>query len=121
MIARRILSIEYSAPVLETRNAVLRSAGYEISSASTFYQALERLQENRFDLVLIGRSIPGVQLRGFLELIQLRAPAARTMVLRDCSQDNDFRADCLHDPDAGPEALLSVIESLFGKIQRASA
>src|SRR5690349_17353586 len=113
MIARRILSIEYSTAVLETRNTILRRAGYEIASASTFYQALERLQENRFDLVLIGRSIPAVQLRGFLELIQLKAPAARTMVLRDSSQDKDFRADCLHDPDAGPEALLSVVQSLF--------
>ena len=121
MIARRILSIEYNAPVLETRNAILRSAGYEITSASTFYQALERLQENRFDLVLVGRSIPGVQLRGFLELIQLKAPTARSMVLRDSSQDRDFRADYLHDPDQGPEALLSAVRSLFVKTQAASA
>jgi CheY-like chemotaxis protein len=120
MIARRILSIEYSAPVLETRNALLRGAGYYISSASTFYQALERLQENRFDLVLIGRSIPGVQLRGFLELIQLKAPTARTMLLRDSSEDKDFRADW-QDPDAGPEALLRAIEGLFAKNQAASA
>ena len=37
MNARRILSIEYNAPVLETRNAILRAAGYEITSASSFY------------------------------------------------------------------------------------
>jgi DNA-binding response OmpR family regulator len=121
MIARRILSIEYNAPVLETRNAILRAAGYEITSASTFYQALERLQENRFDLVLVGRSIPGVQLRGFLELVQLKAPAARTMVLRDSSQDKDFRADYLHDPDQGPEALLSAVHTLFIRSEAASA
>ena len=121
MNARRILSIEYNAPVLETRNAVLRSAGYDITSASTFFQALERLQENRFDLVLVGRSIPGVQLRGFLELIQLKAPTARSMVLRDSSQDRGFRADYLHDPDRGPEALFSAVQSLFVKTQAASA
>jgi CheY-like chemotaxis protein len=121
MIARRILSIEYSVPVLETRNTILRGAGYEITSASSFYQALERLQENRFDLVLFGRSIPGVQLRDFLELIQLKAPAARTMLLRDSSEVKDFRADYLHDPDTGPEALISAIESLLMKNQAASA
>jgi len=121
MNARRILSIEYNAPVLETRNAVLRAAGYEITSASTFYQALERLQENRFDLVLVGRTIPSVQLRGFLELAQVKAPVARTMILRDCSQGGDFRADYLHDPDQGPEALLNAVRNIFVKSQAASA
>jgi CheY-like chemotaxis protein len=94
-------------------NAILRAAGYEITSASSFYQALERLQENRFDLVLVGRSIPGVQLRGFLELAQLKARSARTMVLRDSSQASDFQADYLHDPDQGPEALLNAIRNVF--------
>jgi CheY-like chemotaxis protein len=121
MNARRILSIEYNAPVLETRNVLLRSAGYEITSASTFYQALERLQENRFDLVLVGRSIPGVQLRGFLELAQLKAPATRTMVLRDPSQASDFRADYLHDPDQGPDALLNAVRNVFVNSRAASA
>jgi len=121
MNARRILSIEYNAPVLETRNAILRAAGYEITSASTFYQALERLQENRFELVLVGRSIPGVQLRGFLELAQIKAPSARTMILRDSSQASDFQADYLHDPDQGPEALLNAIRNVFVSSQAASA
>src|SRR2546423_10451942 len=115
MSALRLISIEYDAATLEARNALLRSAGYVVTGASTFYQALEKLQKNRFDLVLFGRNIPGAQLRGFLELVKVKAPVARTMILRGSSQAEDFKTACFHDPEEGPEALLCAVQRLLIK------
>ena len=121
MSALRIISIEYDVTALEARNALLRSAGYVVTGASTFYQALEKLQESRFELVLFGRNIPGAQLRGFLELVRVKAPAARTMILRGSSQAEDFKAACFQDPEEGPEALLCAVKRLLVKSHAASA
>ena len=121
MNAQRILSIEYNTTVLEARNAVLRSAGYEVTSAGTFYQVLERLQENRFDLVLVGRSIPGVHLRGFMQLAQVKAPEAKTMVLLDSPESAEPTADGSFDLTNGPEALVAAIEQLLARSKATSA
>lgn len=53
-----VLSLGRDQELLSTRNLVLRFAGYIVVSAHSIDEAVDRLQEVRFDLVLLCQSIP---------------------------------------------------------------
>ena len=54
----RILSVSYDAALLRTRQMVLESRGYEVVSAEGFSEAMEKCKEGKYDLIIIGHSIP---------------------------------------------------------------
>lgn len=56
----RILSISYDERLLQTREALLRYAGYEVVSAGEFRRALHLcdLHNAGFNLIVLGHSIP---------------------------------------------------------------
>ena len=54
----RILSVSYDAALLRTRRMVLESRGYEVVSAEGFAEALEKCKDGKYDLIIIGHSIP---------------------------------------------------------------
>jgi DNA-binding response OmpR family regulator len=55
---KRILSISYDESLLATRQMILEQAGYEVTSALGFAEALERSKQRPFDLVVLGHSLP---------------------------------------------------------------
>jgi DNA-binding response OmpR family regulator len=54
----RILSISYSSALLRTRQLVLESKGYTVTSALGFTEAIEYCRTADYDLVIMGHSIP---------------------------------------------------------------
>jgi DNA-binding NtrC family response regulator len=52
---KHILIITHDAALLATRAALLRTAGYSVSTAENVDQAIALLDTNTFDLALIGR------------------------------------------------------------------
>lgn len=53
---KRILVVAHDQAVRETRAHLLQAGGYSVESAVTDDQAMERLETETFDLVLLGRS-----------------------------------------------------------------
>jgi DNA-binding response OmpR family regulator len=53
-----VLSVGPNASLLETRNIVLRSAGYLVESASSMNEAVHRFLAGDFDLVILCHSVP---------------------------------------------------------------
>jgi CheY-like chemotaxis protein len=53
-----ILSVGHHPTLLETRNLILRAAGYKVEEAVSIKQAIRQFQEGNFDLVLLCHSIP---------------------------------------------------------------
>ena len=53
-----ILSISYEQSLLLTREMLLSDAGFEETSARTHRDALECCRKSKFDLIIVGHSIP---------------------------------------------------------------
>jgi DNA-binding response OmpR family regulator len=52
---KRILIVSHDRPLLETRVLLLEWAGYEVVSVEKDDEAMEVLEEETFDLILLGR------------------------------------------------------------------
>lgn len=66
----RILSISYDEILLRTREWVLKSAGFEVTSAFGFTAALAQCQDRGFDLAIVGHSIPMEDKAAIIQEIQ---------------------------------------------------
>jgi DNA-binding response OmpR family regulator len=54
----RILSISYDQALLQTRELMLSREGFEVESAVGFSAAVQAAENGKFDLVIVGHSIP---------------------------------------------------------------
>lgn len=54
----RILSVSYDAMLLSTRQMMLESHGYTVTSAEGFVDAIRMCRGGNYDLLIIGHSIP---------------------------------------------------------------
>jgi CheY-like chemotaxis protein len=54
----RILSISYNQPLLQTRELILSREGFQVKSALGFSAAVHACENEKFDLVIMGHSIP---------------------------------------------------------------
>jgi CheY-like chemotaxis protein len=52
---KRILIVAHDRPLRETRALMLEKAGYTVGSVETDDEAMEVLEEEVFDLILLGR------------------------------------------------------------------
>ena len=55
---KSVLSISYDSSLLLTRQMLLEQAGYVVVSAHGFTEALERCRNAKYDIVLMGHSMP---------------------------------------------------------------
>ena len=56
---RRILVVDDQQEILDVTTTVLGSEGYDVETASSGDQALDRLSDERFDMVLLDINMPG--------------------------------------------------------------
>src|SRR5215510_7668784 len=68
--AKRILSVSYDHSLLMTREMLLRDAGFGVTSAKSLPAALDFCRKNRFDLVIVGHSIPRKDKQEMLQTIK---------------------------------------------------
>lgn len=67
----RILSISYDKALLHTRAMMLSREGFEVESALGFTAAIQACKKGKFDLVIMGHSIPSEDKSAIVK--QLRA------------------------------------------------
>jgi len=78
----RILSISYDAMLLQTRQHLLEKEGFSVVSAEGFAEALERCGAGRFDLVVMGHSIPHKDKEALLRVVNEQCPVPVIALLR---------------------------------------
>ncbi|MFQ6044464.1 MAG: sigma-54-dependent transcriptional regulator [Candidatus Poribacteria bacterium] len=75
----RILIVDDEANIRRVLSANLRGAGYETVAASSGYEALQKLDEGKFDLVLLDKNMLGMG--GIETLKQIKAKDADIIVI----------------------------------------
>lgn len=100
---KRILSISYDQPLLQTRHMLLENAGYEVTSALGYAEALEVCSASQhFDLVVMGHSMPQKDKTALLAALRANCTAPLLSIRR-------------HGDGPLPESKISV-DSLDGPV-----
>ena len=106
----RILSISYDKALLHTRAMMLSREGFEVESAVGFTAAIQACKKGRFDLVIMGHSIPSEDKSAIVK--QLRAVCATpVLALRRANEAPIKTAE--YNLDSGdPQRFLSYVKEI---------
>ena len=111
---RHILSVSYDHPLLVTRQLILEQAGFDVSSAFGFAEALEICKTRHdFDLILMGHSMPQKDKTALLAALRPRCSAPLLSILRH-GDSLIPQADYSVDSNDGPTALLAAVNEALG-------
>lgn len=108
-MSKHILSVSYDQALLSTRHMLLQQAGYEVTSACGFHEALESCKKGEFDLVLIGHSIPRKDKLSLIHVTRMVSQAPVLSILRPTSSALP-EADYAVKSEEGPQALLIAVQ-----------
>lgn len=112
---KHILSISYDQPLLVTRQWILEQAGFDVSSAFGFAEALEICKTGRnFDLILMGHSMPQKDKVALMEAIRPNCTAPLLSILRH-GEAPIPHAEYSVDSNEGPLALLTAVKEALKK------
>jgi CheY-like chemotaxis protein len=112
---KRILSISYDPSLLQTRHWILEQAGYEVSSAFGFAEAVEVCQTRHdFDLVLMGHSMPQKDKMALLEALRANCKAPLLSILRH-GDSPISQAEYAVEANDGPDALVEAVYNALGR------
>src|SRR5215472_14478611 len=107
----QILSISYDKSLLVTRQMLLEHAGYVVTSAFGFAEAMEICSaRNDFDLILMGHSIPQKDKALLLLAIRPRCSAPLLSILRHGDPPIPQASFHVH-AHVGPSVLLEKVKS----------
>jgi DNA-binding NarL/FixJ family response regulator len=112
----RILSIGSDVILLESRNRVLESAGFEVVGSLQAPDAFLRFETEPFDAVVLGDSMPWQARVEFLRSLKNRKPLIPVVVLyRADDRGEELReADALCGSLDGPEQLINTVAAVVG-------
>lgn len=106
----RILSISYDQALLLTRELMLSREGFEVKSAVGFSAAVHACENEKFDLVIMGHSIPSADQAFIIEKLKALSKAP-VLALRRPHDGPLESADYNLDPD-DPARFLSYVKEI---------
>ena len=116
MPRQRILSISYDPSLLQTREMMLKMAGYDVVSAEGFARAIENCS-GHFDLIIMGHSIPQTDKRAIVaELRRHHCDAPLLSLLRPGERGIPEAARAI-EPE--PQQVLDTVASIFADFAKA--
>ena len=107
-----ILSVSYDASLLATREMILKLSGYEVTSAEGFTEAMERCRAGKFDMLIIGHSIPHKDKQAIISEVRKVHPVPVLALLRP-NEHKIKDATQSFEAALGPEALLKAVRSVL--------
>ena len=112
-MTRRILSLSANPDLGKLRAMVLRQAGYSVKWPANREEADKLLENEPFDVLLIGHSISGRSARHFAKAFRARNPQGKIIAVTRAT-NLMIKADKIVKALDGPEALLEAIEEVLG-------
>jgi DNA-binding NtrC family response regulator len=111
-VKKKILSISYDEPLLATRQMILQNAGYGVVSALGFTEAIDKSKGQKFDLAIMGHSIPMTDKTVMAKTIKQDCHCPIVSIRRhgyEPMPESDYSIDAID----GPEALLVTIRQVL--------
>jgi DNA-binding NtrC family response regulator len=110
----RILNISYDASLLKTREELLKAQGLEVMSVVGFDAALEAAKKGRYNLAIIGHSIPFEDKRKLVHEIKRHKADIPILSLRRHDTSPLPEADFSLVASEGPAALIAMVKKILG-------
>jgi DNA-binding NtrC family response regulator len=118
-VSKKILSVSYDEALLTTRQRILESQGYTVTSAQGVRDALRHCKSTApFDVFILGHSIPREEKETLIEQFRAHRPAAAVVALRRAGEGRVRGADLAIEPN--PRELLDAIANLLSGDDRQS-
>ena len=112
-----ILSVSYDEALLNSRQLILESQGYRVTSALGFQLALHACKSAKYDLFVLGHSIPATDKEALIQEFRANCPAP-VIALTRINEPKVRGADYQSETD--PKLLVALIERILsGKERRA--
>ena len=119
----RLLSMGCDKAMLETRNAVLRAAGFEVYSCLGADHYLDRIAAAPFDVVVVGDCVAPARREQIAQSIRGLVPSMRIVMMYRCGDGGEISrlADaCIGSLDS-PHSLIHAIWACLRRAQAAPA
>lgn len=120
-MARKILNVGANYTLVDERNKVLTSAGFEVVSATNLLEVTNACEEHDFALVVLGQGLNVNEKRRIKSTIRSsckRGVPILALYQKSVSEADD--ADRSLAAQDGPEALVRAVKEMLGSKQRAS-
>lgn len=108
---KHVLVVAHNLPLQGTRVTLLRRAGYQVSAAVTDDQAMEMIEEEQFDLVLLGRKSWST-IKGIDQRIREKYPNLLTLKIQAADEIESVYPSRI--TNALPEHVLTAIREMLG-------
>ena len=108
----RILSVTYDMSLATTREMLFSSAGFQVDSASTLDQAIDLCRHKKFELIVIGHSIPLESRRLLIRELRRRCATPLLALLRPGETPVDG-VDHVFDSTHSPARLLAQVVGIL--------
>ena len=105
-----VLSVSYDESLLRTREWILKGAGFTVTSALGFTEAIAHCQNAAFDLAIIGHSIPKSDRTALIKQLR-KHNQARILTLRRHGDEHVPGADHSIEASLGADALLEAVRT----------
>jgi DNA-binding response OmpR family regulator len=112
----RILSISYDQALLQTRELMLSREGFEVESAVGFSAAVHACENGKFDLVILGHSIPTADQTFIIKQVKALSDASILALRRPHDGPLEI-ANYTLDP-GDPERFLSYVKEITNHKRR---
>jgi DNA-binding NtrC family response regulator len=107
---KQILSVAYIRDLGQSRQALLRAAGYQVKTVDTATEAVRQLKEDKFDLVIVGHAVRGCDDHLVVEAAE-SAGNVQTLLLYKASPHSSGKQQHFN-VDDGPDEFLPVVAQM---------
>jgi CheY-like chemotaxis protein len=107
-----ILSVSYDPVLLATRQLLLQSSGYTVTSAEGYIDAMRKCRSSNYDLLIVGHSIPHADKEAIIAELHQTCPAPVLALLRPNEQRLAGATEAIE--ANRPDLLLATVKKILG-------
>ena len=112
-----ILSVSYDAILLSTRQMMLESRGYTVTSAEGYVDAMRKCRAGDYDLLIVGHSIPHEDKMAIVAEMRQHCSAPVLALLKPNERQLENADESV---DAGrPDLLIALVDKMTKEAQAA--
>jgi len=114
----RVLLVGYITELLQERQRMLQAAGYEVTLASSLAAATAAIEQEFFDVAILGFSVPDDDRNQMAQTLKQARPSTKIIMIYFSSLKNTDLADALMQTSTSAEDLVRAVNHIVGAQNR---